>query len=208
LHLENKRDKTRIVGELEDTVNELRIAELQFRLACTVNIAVGNQTQNLDTPLEWTFGQHRVTHDEFGLRFDQAEFAASQLEMTTTMILAGAIREAIVSQFHDPKCHENDDVKSSYQISRMIKNAFSHNLLRPTWSIDSDCKDKTFAIEGVITFNTENIHGRFVTWQDYGGPLAMFRLSRFVREVLLQSPIDPTRAKPSPPSQKCISKEG
>jgi len=37
-----------------------------------------------------------VSYRDFGLRWDQAEWAAVQLEMTATCVLAGAIRDVIV----------------------------------------------------------------------------------------------------------------
>lgn len=83
-------------GDHEDLVGKLRVAEHQFRLACTVNFAVANRAQTLDVPVEWVFGRHRVSYRDFGLRWDQAEWAAVQLEMTATCVLAGAIRDVIV----------------------------------------------------------------------------------------------------------------
>ena len=192
-------------GEMkEDIVNELKIAEQQFRLACTVNFAVGNGTQPLDTPIEWRFGRHIVRHDEFGLRNEQAEFAATQLEMTATMVLAGAIKEALVASFNSPKNHADPNVVSAYQISRNIRNAFSHNMLRPKWSIDADCKDKIYSIEDTIILQTKELNDRYMAWQDYGGPLAMFRFCRFVREKLLGVPIDPKRLLPPEPAQTVV----
>jgi hypothetical protein len=54
----------------EQHVNRLKLAEQQFRLACTVHLAVANAVQTLDVPVEWTFGKHRVSYEDFGLRPD------------------------------------------------------------------------------------------------------------------------------------------
>jgi hypothetical protein len=179
------------------------VAEHQFRLACTVNFAVANRAQTLDVPVEWVFGRHRVSYRDFGLRCDQAEWAAVQLEMTATCVLAGAIRDVIVEAFKNPKRDCNCDVVNAYQISRMIRNAFSHSMVTPRWSIDTDCQQRTFAINGVISVGTCNLHDKPLEWHDYGGPLGMFQFGRFVRECLLGVKVDPNRQKPNFPTLEC-----
>lgn len=181
-------------------INQIRLAEQQFRLACTVHLAVTNGIQTLDVPVEWTFGKHRVSYQDFGLRLDQAPLAAHALEETTMLVLTSTIRDAIVALFPNPKTHTNPQVVAAYQISRIIRNAFAHSVVDPVWSIDEDCLDKTFAIDGVISLCTTGLHGRRIGWPDYGGPLAIFYFGRFVREVLLQDPVDPSRKKPDYPS--------
>lgn len=184
-------------------LNRLRLAEHQFRLACTVHLAVVNGVQTLDVPVEWTFGKHRVSYKDFGLRNDQAGYAALHLEMTATFVLAAAIRDAIVGLFANPKTDANPSVIAAYQISRLIRNAFAHSMLYPVWSIDYDCRAKTFAIDKVIALNTGALHGKPLEWPDYGGPLAMFYFGRFVRETLLDDKVDPNRSRPPFPSIEC-----
>ena len=191
------------VENREEYLNRLKLAEHQFRLACTIHPAVTNGVQTLDVPVEWTFGRHRVSYEDFGLRPDQADWAALQLETTATFVLTGAIREALVNFFHDPKNHSDPDVTSAYQISRLIRNAFSHSMMRPKWSIDSDCKDRVFAINQIISLDTAGLHDKALDWRDYGGPLAIFHFGRFVRETLLNDRIDPACRKPDYPSVQC-----
>jgi hypothetical protein len=186
--------------EKEAHVNRIRIAEQQFRLACTVHLAVVNNVQTLDTPVEWTFGRHRVSYQDFSLRRDQAPLAAHALEETAMLALASSVRDAIIALFPNPKAHANPQVIAAYQISRMIRNAFAHSIVDPVWSIDADCSDKTFAIDDVISLSTAGLHGKRIDWLDYGGPLAIFHFGRFVREVLLQDPVNPNREKPDYPS--------
>ena len=42
-------------------LNRLELAEHQFRLACTVHLAVANGVQTFDVPVVRAFGRHRVT---------------------------------------------------------------------------------------------------------------------------------------------------
>lgn len=137
------------MSERADHINRLRLAEHQFRLACTVNLAVSNEVQTLDVPIEWTFGKHRVRYEDFGLRQDQAEVAACFLEFIATLVLTSTIRDVIVSLFENPKEHSNTDVVAAYQISRLLRNAFAHSMTSPKWSIDADCQNRTFAIGSI-----------------------------------------------------------
>lgn len=183
-------------------LNRLKLAEQQFRLACTVHLAVINDAQTLDVPVEWSFGKHRVSYADFGLRQDQAPLAAYALEETAMLVLAGAVRDTIVGLFPNARHHADPQIVAVYQISRLIRNAFAHSMVDPVWSIDADCADKTFSIDGVISLCTTGLHGKRIGWPDYGGPLAIFHFGRFVRETLLHDPMDPNREKPEYPSVK------
>jgi hypothetical protein len=48
-------------------INLLRIAEMQFRLACAVHLAATFEIQPLDLPVKWTHGQLEVSYEELGL---------------------------------------------------------------------------------------------------------------------------------------------
>ncbi len=63
---------------------ELKIAELQFRLAVTVRLATLLENQSLDATTEWTDGKHR----EIALTKDQADIAANYLKQTATYLMA------------------------------------------------------------------------------------------------------------------------
>lgn len=184
----------------EDHLARLKIAEHQFRLACTVHLAVLHERQTLDVPVEWSFGKHRVSYEDFGLRPDQVPLAASALEHTAMHVLCSTIRDVIVFLFPNTRHHADPQVVAAYQIARIIRNAFAHAMIAPVWSIDTDCTDKTFEIDGVISLNTTGLNGQPMQWQHYGGPLAIFRFGRFVREVFAQDPVDPNRRKPDFPS--------
>ena len=50
------------MSELEKQIGNLFTAELQFRLASAVRLAVTGNRQPLDLPMEWTHGRHRVRY--------------------------------------------------------------------------------------------------------------------------------------------------
>lgn len=191
------------MDERETHLNCLRLAEQQFRLACTVNLAVANKIQTLDVPVEWAFGKHKVSYRDFGLRKDQADYAAALMEMTATFAISSAILNAVCALIRNYKTHENQDVVSAYQISRTIRNAFAHNMIRPKWSIDPPCQNKIFEIKDVIRLDTSQLQNAYLDWRHYGGPLAIFYFGRFVRTNLLDDPIDPNRQFPPYPNLEC-----
>jgi hypothetical protein len=47
--------------------------------------------------------------------------------------------------------------------------------------------DKVFEVAGISRVETVNLPGQPIRWQDYGGMLALFRLSQYVRSVIYPS---------------------
>ncbi len=173
------------MNEKERHIEWLFAAELQFRLASAVRIATTREVQPLDLPMEWVHGQHRVRYEEIALRTDQADYAAHHLHRPATFLMAVAMKDAILAVESDPKASPDSDLRGAYQIARLVRNAFAHAPFSPTWSIDDDCKGMTFAVRDLIALDTADLHGKPFDWRHYGGPLALFRLCRFVRIQML-----------------------
>ncbi len=194
------------MSDREKQIQQLFTAELQFRLASAVRLATTLKVQPLDLPKEWTHGQHRVKYEEIALREDQADYAACFLHRSATFLMAVAMKDAIRAVVPDPKTSTDSDVRAAYQIARLIRNAFAHAPFLPTWSLDPDCRDKVFAIPDVIKLDTTDLHGTAFDWHQYGGPLALFRLCRFVRIQILKDPLRPRKGVPIP--NKVIYQQG
>jgi len=167
-------------------------AELQFRLASAVRLATTRQVQPLDLPMDWTHGHHNVKYEEIALRDDQAEYAACFLHRTSTYLMAVAMKDAIRAVVPDPKTSSDSVVRAAYQIARLIRNAFAHAPFSPRWSIDPDCRNTVFSVPDIITLDTTGLHDTVFDWRHYGGPLALFRLCRFVRTNIIKD-VPPTR---------------
>ncbi|MEQ1708675.1 MAG: hypothetical protein ABL864_10145 [Terricaulis sp.] len=187
-------------------IHRLVLAEIQFRLASAVRIATSLEEQPLDLPTEWAHGKHTVRYEEVALRPDQAEVAAQLLQQSATFIMATTIRGAVLSAVGDAKNSADQNVRCAYQIARMIRNAFAHDPMRPTWSIDQDCRDQVFEVPEVIRFDTRDIDGCPLKWTDYGGPLAILRLGQFVRFDILQD--ERRESRPFPPPKNVIVQQG
>ena len=194
------------MSDRETHVGQLFTAELQFRLASAVRLAVTGKRQPLDLPMEWTHGQHRVRYEEVALRHDQADYAACFLHRSATYLMAVAMKDAIRAVVPDPRTASDPNVRAAYEIARLVRNAFAHAPFSPTWSIDEDCRDRTFAIPGLIELNTAGLHGTAFDWRHYGGPLALFRLCRFVRTEILQD--HPPDRKVVPMPDRVIYQQG
>lgn len=204
-----RMDKAKIVTartEREDHIGRLFCAELQFRFASAVRLATTLKVQPLDLPTDWSHGRHRVKEKEIALRQDQAEYAAFFLHRTATYLMAVAMKDAIRVVVPNPKSSSDSSIKSAYQISRMIRNAFAHAPFSPMWSIDPDCRNQVFSVPRIIKFDTKGLQGQPFDWRHYGGPLALFRLCKFVRMRILKD--SPKARKEWPHSQKKIIQMG
>lgn len=179
-------------------VDHVFTAELQFRLASAVRLAATKNRQPLDLPMEWTHGTHRVRYEEIALRQDQADYAACFLHRSATYVMAIAMKDAIRAVVPNPKAASDLSIRAAYQIARLVRNAFAHAPLSPVWRIDQDCRDAVFEVPGVIRLETSNLDGVPFDWRHYGGPLALFRLCRFVRFEILKDDSSARKIVPLP----------
>jgi hypothetical protein len=183
---------------VQEHIDNLFTAELQFCLASAVRLATTLKVQPLDLPINWTHGNQRVEYAEIALRPDQAEFAACFLHRSATYLMAVAIKDAIQAVVPKPWQSPDADVAGAYQIARQIRNAFAHSPFAPTWMIDQGLRDKVFAVRDIIELKTAGLHGTAFDWRHYGGLLALYRLCRFVRIAILKDPVTPRKAVPIP----------
>ena len=188
----------------EHHINLLKLAEQQFRLACIVRVQVMLETMPLDAPVSQSFGKHTTTWDEFGLRKDQVDYAAPTLEFVSTFVMSSAMRQVFAEHVPNAKTHENPEIVAAYQIARLTRNAFSHHMLVPTWSIDNDCRDQLYEVSGVIRLATANLNAQPLRWEDYGGHLAIWKLSQWVRFNVLNDKPPVERVLPKPPEIEVI----
>ncbi len=171
-------------------------AETQFRLASAVRLAAMFQRQPFDLPVVWTHGHQTVS--EVILTQNEGEFGAWGLQRSTTYLMAAAVLEAIQDVIPNAKTHSDQCVVAAYQISRMIRNAFTHAPQWPVWNIDADCRGKKFEIRGVMTLDTTDLNAKPFDWRHYGGPLAIVALLRFVRREILNESEAPSLVIPLP----------
>lgn len=182
----------------EKQIRQLFTAELQFRLASAVRVATSLKEQPLDLPVLWTHGKQSVTHRDIALRQDQADFASFYLHQSSTFLMAVAMKDALKQALPDPKNSSDSRIRAAYQISRLIRNAFAHAPFKPTWSIDPDCRNTIFSIPDIISLDTSGLEEMAFNWRHYGGPLALFQLSRFIRIEILKDAVKPRKEMQTP----------
>ncbi len=169
----------------EEQIANLRTAEMQFSLASAVRLATNEKIQPLDLPVQWSHGKHLVQYREIALSQEDADYAACFLQRSSTFLIAVAIKDAIKSAVPNPKQCADSNIRSAYQVSRLIRNAFTHAPFHPIWSIDPNCRDQKFEVQDIIELDTHELDGQPFDWRHYGGPLAILRLSQFVRTAIL-----------------------
>lgn len=187
----------------EQHVSLLKSAELQFRLVIAVRMACTFGNQPLKVPIAFTYGKQNVSGEEIALSPDDADRASAILEHTTMYTMALQVVQAMKDVLGKPREHPDETVRHAFEIARLVRNAYTHQPFRPVWSIDPHCVDKTFSVPRIAEVNTNGLSGQPVKWQDYGGMLALFRLSQYVRSILLPSePVAITPPNDSPLTTK------
>jgi hypothetical protein len=186
-------------SKTEEIIGQLFAAELQFRLASAVRLATTLKKQPLDLPVEWVHGKHRVRYNEVALRDDQADYASWHLHQSATFLMATGIKNAIVAVIPDPINQRDKNVSNAFQIARFIRNAFTHHPFKPIWSIEKKYQGKKFTVADIIELDTTKLHDKPFDWRHYGGPLAILRLSHFVRFEILKD-------KGKKPSERTLPK--
>lgn len=179
-------------------IHHLRAAEAQFRLATAARLATTLGHQPLDLPLQWSHGRHLVTYSEIAIDPEEADFAAWNLQRSATFLMASQCLEAIRGVVPNPKSHSDRTIVSAYQISRLIRNAFAHCPFAPIWRIDPDCRSSRFEVPDVMQLDCDGLDGKPFDWHHYGGPLALLRLSQFVRRSILGDTAPPEQVIPIP----------
>lgn len=182
----------------ETHIGHLRAGEAQFRLATAARLAVTLGHQPLDLPIQRSHGKHVVSYAEVALSREEADFAAWSLQRSATFLMASAALEAIRGTIADPKSRGDSKVVSAYQIARLVRNAFAHSPFNPIWRIDPDCRNSRFEVADMMRLDCTGLDGKPFDWRDYGGPLALLRLSQFVRRDLLGDSKEPEKVIPLP----------
>jgi hypothetical protein len=189
----------------EEIIEQVFAAELQFRLASAVKLATTMKKQPLDLPIEWVHGKHRVKYNEVALRYDQADYAAWHLQESATFLMMTEIKNAIVAVVPSVQNHSDKNITNAFQIARFIRNAFTHHPFKPVWSIERKYQNKKFIVTDIIELDTTDLNAKSFDWRHYGGPLALLKLSNYVRfEILKDKGKKPSERKLPPPKSHYI----
>jgi hypothetical protein len=126
-----------------------------------------------------------MSREELTLSYDDATLATAILHHSATLSLAVHIVSAYKQVVGDTRGCKDPVKRSAFEIARLIRNAYAHRPADPHWSIDPPCQDKQYEVPGILRLDTTGLQGKRFEWQDYGGPIALYRLSEFVRTRVL-----------------------
>jgi hypothetical protein len=169
----------------------IELAQDFFRFAYLVGspISFGLKV-DLPPPAMHVWGRHSL--DQSDLHLDPTRFGVcgTILERLAYRLLAMELDAALIEEFNGDKRfnHADDFVRNASTVVRLIRNTVAHNILEPIWKIDRKFQNRKFTIDGILTFDTAGLNGKLLKRLDFGGPIALFRLSERVVKYLAKSP--------------------
>jgi hypothetical protein len=169
-------------------LDRIRFAQDFFRFAYLVGspISFGLTVNIPDPPAIHTWGSHALTSEDLRLDRDSFAFCGTVLERLAYRLLAMELDAALGVEFsgEDRFNHGDAFVRDASTVVRLIRNAVAHNILDPVWKVDRKLRNRKFTIDGVLAFDTTGLNGRQLKRLDFGGPIALFRLSERIVDYL------------------------
>lgn len=159
----------------------LKYSEIFFKFAFAIHQPIHFKLMYLS---QFSWGKHTASKKDLKLTKKEENLSVALLHHVATYILALQIDTVLQDKFQDRFNHKNNDIRSAAWIARLIRNAFSHNPFYPRWEFYSECMNKQYAVSKIISLDTSKLHGKEVDRMHYGGPLALLRLSEYVRGLL------------------------
>ncbi len=170
--------------------NMLVDAENAFKLLIGLRITVSSNEGLINYIDTFSWGKHTMHAQSLHLSKEEEIIALAALEHCTIYTLVTQIDTTLQKFFNgrniDRFKHQNTNISSAAWISRLIRNAFTHNPLNPIWITYNECETKKYTVDDIIFLDTTELNGKKVKREDYGGPLALIRLSEYVRNMVLE----------------------
>jgi len=141
--------------------------------------------QPLGVPESWPFGRLIVPGSRLRLTPAEVGHAAAALEHAATFTMALTMAQALKDCLPRAREHSDPNAVAAFEVSRLLRNAYAHQPMAPVWHIDAHCRGKQYEVAGLIRLDTTTLDGRDVVWEDYGGLLALFEMSRWIRLNIL-----------------------
>jgi len=171
-------------------LNRVAFAQDFFRFAYLVGspISFGLPVHVPEPPALHTWGKHSLGAGETRLDPDTFALCGTLLERLAYRLLAMELDSALASALkgEDRFGHSDAFIRDASTVIRLIRNTVAHNVLEPVWKIDRKLQDRKFTIDGILTFDTTGLNGRLLKRLDFGGPIALFRLSERIVGYLAQ----------------------
>ena len=164
-------------------IERIRLAQDFFRFAYSIGtpISVG-LILDLPIPGPFAWGQHTLKPEEFNLEPKVMALCGTILDRLAYRLLAMELDSALTQAFSgkDRLNHEDSFIRNASVVLRLVRNAVAHNVFDPVWKIDRNLRNRRITIEGVLTFDSSDLHNQPLNRFDFGGPIALLRLSELI----------------------------
>jgi hypothetical protein len=161
-----------------------------FRFAYRIGspISFGLKVEMPAPPEQIIFGKHSLSSKDLEMSDDTFALCGTLLERLAYRLLAMELNSALETKFGDWKTrlsHEDDLIRNSSMVVWLIRNSVAHNILDPVWNIsDPTLQNQQFRVSDVLVFDTTGLNGNSLKRLDFGGPVALFRLSEKLLPLL------------------------
>lgn len=173
-------------------LRRIRLAQDFFRFAYLVGspISFGLRDTVPGPPTIHIWGKHSLDRNDLQLDPDSFALCGTILERLAYRLLAMELDAALSVEFSgdDRFNHKDDFVRNASTVIRLIRNTVAHNVLEPIWKIDRKLQNRKFTIDEILMFDTAGLNGKHLKRLDFGGPIALFRLSERIASYLARPP--------------------
>jgi hypothetical protein len=162
-------------------LNRIRMAQDFFRFAWSLGypISFGLKVDVPPPPEVHVWGRHALEPSDLKLAPETFEFCGTILTRLAYRLLAMELDAALAAALKgdDRFNHKDSFVRDASSIVCLVRNTVAHNILEPRWKINRKLQNRKFVIDGILTFDTTGLNGQLLKRHDFGGPIALFRLS-------------------------------
>jgi len=164
----------------------IRYAQINFKFS--ILISAESQTNNIaeNNLEEFVYGSHRMNSEELKLSDEERDYAPRLYEHTAKYVLVTQVDKVLQEMIGGDRFeHEDDNLRAASHIIRQLRNAFAHDPFNPRWKIrDERARNEIFSVKDIIELDTSNLNNTLLRNRQFGGPIALYRLTEFIREEL------------------------
>lgn len=172
----------------EKLLKSLTLAEIQYKYTHALNIAysVNESKPKLVYTDIFVWGKYTVHKADLQLNEEQEHQGVMLSSYAAKYLLCVQIDTILSELFGKERFkHTDEDIRAVSSITRLIRNAFTHNPFAPVWLIDRDSMNKIFHVKAIdLKLDTHGKHNRSLERSDYGGPLALLKISSLVKTLI------------------------
>ncbi len=162
----------------------IKLAERQYKFSVAVgSLALFNDEEiqnHLPTSMVW--GSHSYTGVEFELKNEEMKECSVLMQNSAMYILVVQIDKFLEIFCKDRYKHSEHGIKNASILIRQIRNSFAHDPIYPKWDVKQpEAKGKRIEIPNIMEIDFSLVDGKIISRYDFGGPLAILRLSEYIR---------------------------